>query len=188
VPSRVATGFNRLGVVICVPFLILSVVLAGKEIIDPSGAWTVAMPTGTSAWKPDRVTAADKAIVSNSIAEQKALGISIPEGFVVVGVPLQVERQPDGSWTKFQLRDARELGIFSTDGKKVTDTATNFLWNERLQGRAYSDKDTMEFDGIRVKFLNPYDRFPPTELPWPQRRRRDWTWASSPLSSDSVFL
>jgi hypothetical protein len=92
-----------------VPFLILSVVLAGREIIAPSGAWTVAMPTGTSAWKPDRVAAADKAIVSNLIAEQKALGISSPEGFVVVGVPLQVERQPDGSWTKFQLRDGRDV-------------------------------------------------------------------------------
>jgi len=44
--------------------------------------------------------------------------------------------------------------------------------------RAFSDKDQLEFDGVRVSFLNFSGQFPPLKPPWlKQKPQHDWTWA-----------
>ena len=172
--SKVAIGFNRLGIVLCVLILFVCTFFASKEWFIPSGRYVTTIPEKAIAWAPDKEQANDVAIVE-LISEQLAAGIEAPKGFLVVGVPLQVEKRNNIDWTKFQLRDGREIGIASTDEKLVRDTAIDFLWQEKAQRRAFTDKDAIEIFGVRVIFLNVFDQFAPTGGPWPKQRQRDWT-------------
>jgi hypothetical protein len=79
-------------------------------------------------------------------------------------------------WTKFQLRDGREIGIQKTDEKKVGDTAFNFLWSEKTRGSTYTEKDRPEFDGVRVAYLDQWDQFPSVGNAWHGHRQKEWTW------------
>lgn len=176
--SRVVTGFNRLGIVLTVPLLLLAVSLGVKELIYPSGQMAVQIPHGSMAWKAsDRISESDRTAIASMQAKQTAMGITVPEGFIFVGMPKEVEHKTDVDWTKFELWDGRVIGIASTTPKTVSDAAVYFLWSEQSRGQNYTDKDQIEFNGTKVTYLNPFDQFPPTKLPWPTARRHDWTMA-----------
>jgi len=175
--SRIAVGFNRLGIFLSVPVLLVAAFVSVNEWAHPSGRYVTTIPKGANGWQAERVSADQGAIVQSLISEQLAVGIDAPKGIVVVGIPLGVERQDETDWTKYQLRDGREIGVASTDQKVVSDTAFDFLFQEKAQGRAFTDKDTIDLGGVRVRFLNPFDQFRPAKSPWPKQQQHNWTFA-----------
>jgi hypothetical protein len=154
VASRISRGFGRFAIVVCIPFFLLSLYFAYNEIGKPSGPFVVDLPDGVVAWEPSRLSKAEREIADLLITDQASAGIVAPPGYVVLGVPLGVTKQENLEWTKFQLRDGREIGIQSTDKKKITDTAVNFFWAEKIRGSNFTEKDKVEFDGIRAAYLN----------------------------------
>jgi hypothetical protein len=73
-------GFHRLGIVLCVPFLLAAAILAFKEWIEPSAGYVVQVPVGLLAWvPPDAQSANDKAIAARLISDQNARGLEWPE-------------------------------------------------------------------------------------------------------------
>jgi hypothetical protein len=173
--SRVRVGFNRLGIVLGTPFLLVAAVLAFLQWQNPTGGIAVKLPEGTRAWafgeEPDGGPA------QQLIAKQRAQGFDLPAGMMLVGLPLGTVRKDQIDWTKFQLPDGREIGIALTPANKADEIARRFLLNEQAAGRAYSDKDQIELDGVRVVFLkNPLDPYPLPPSPW-LKQRHDWTWA-----------
>jgi hypothetical protein len=176
VASRISRGFGRFAIVVCIPIFLLGFYLAYNETVKPSGPLVVDLPEGVVAWEPSRPSKAERDIVDLMISEQTSAGIVAPPGYVILGVPLGVTTQDNLEWTKFQLRDGREIGIQSTDKKKITDTAVNFVWAEKIRGSSFTEKDKVEFGGVPAAYLNPFDQFPPAKNVWPGRRQRDWTW------------
>jgi hypothetical protein len=173
--SRVNVGFNRLGIVLCVPFLLLAAVLAFLAWQNPTWRVVMEMPEGAIAWSfGDNPDEAAKQL----IAKQRAQGFDLPAGYMLVGLPLETVRKDGIDWKKFRLPDGREIAIASTDSKRADETARKFLLSEQAAGRAFRDKDQLEFDGVRVAFLNFSDQDPPVEPPWlKQKPQHDWTWA-----------
>lgn len=170
-------GFHRLGIILCIPLLLVAAVLAFKEWIEPTGSYHVQLPEGVKGWWHNAQSVHDKAIAAMLIADQKVRGLDAPTGLVVVGIESGVERQDNVEWTKFLLRDGRKIGVASTDKKKVADTAIAFLWNEKERGQPYTDNDRMEFDGVRVAFLDWGDQDMLADgPPWPRHRQRQWFW------------
>ena len=108
--------------------------------------------------------------------EQDELGFQMPDGMMFIGVALGVKPHDGTQWTRFQLGDGREIGIAATDDKVILNTAINFLWNEKVRGREFTNEDTMEFEGVRVAYLNFFDQDKLTTSPWSQTRKHDWTW------------
>jgi hypothetical protein len=171
-PSRVVVGFNRLGIVLSVPFLLTAAVLALFQWHNPTGRLATNMPAGAIGWYfGDDAEQAVKELA----AEQRAAGFDLPAGLMFLGISLGVAKKDGVDWTKFRLPDGREIGIASTDKKKVDETARKFLVRERTAGRSFTDDDRIEVDGVRVAFLNPFDQFSPATSPW-FTRQRDWTW------------
>ena len=86
--SRVSVGFNRLGIVLCVPFLLLAAVLAFFAWQNPTWRTAVNVPEGAVAWgfgdDPDDATA------KQLIAKQRADGFDLPAGMMFVGFPYHV--------------------------------------------------------------------------------------------------
>src|SRR5262249_31038734 len=188
-PSKVSVCFNRLGIVLCFPLLLLAAARGIKELVEPSGRLIAKIPTGAVAWEPSRLSSDDRRIADLLISEQTAMAIYAPTGFIVVGVPLGTIRQNNLEWTKFQLRDGREIGVAATEKKSVSDSAIEFLWDEKARGHVFTDKDEMSFDGVRVAFLNSFDQFPPSVSPWPQERQREWMWSLIAAASGlAVYL
>ena len=112
----------------------------------------------------------------------------MPAGMMLVGLPLGMVRQDGVDWIKFQLPDGRPIGIASTDAKNANQIARKFLLSEQAAGRAFNDKEQIEFDGVRVAFLNPFDQFPPAQSPWlKQTPHYDWTWALTALGVGVVL-
>jgi hypothetical protein len=62
------------------------------------------------------------------------------------------------------------------DAKSIDKIVHTFLLGEQTADRLFTNDDKIEFDGIRVAFLNYSDQFPPTTSPW-LVKQRDWTWA-----------
>jgi hypothetical protein len=173
--SRVNVGFNRLGIVLCAPFLLLAAVLAFLAWQNPTWRIVTDIPDGAIAWSfgdtPDEAA-------KQLIAKQRAKGFDLPAGYMLVGLPLETVRKDGVDWIKFRLPDGREIGIASTDSKRANETARKFLLSEQAAGRAFSDNDQLEFDGVRVAFLNFFDQDPTLEPPWlKQKPQHDWTWA-----------
>jgi hypothetical protein len=52
------------------------------------------------------------------MTEQRRAGFDLPDGMMILGVPLGTVRQNDAHWSRYQLPDGREIGIASTDWKK----------------------------------------------------------------------
>lgn len=100
----------------------------------------------------------------------------VAAGMMVVGISIRAARKDGVDWTKFQLPDGREIGIATTDAKKAEEVARKFLLSEQAAGRAFSDKDQIRLEGVRVAFLNPFDQFPPAKSPW-TKHHYDRTWA-----------
>jgi hypothetical protein len=172
--SRLLVGFHRLGVVLAAPFLVGAIALAVLQWQNPSGPLTMVMPAGTIAWGfGDDLDDAGKQILS----EQRRAGFDVPDGMMVVGVPLGNVRHENADWTKWRLSDGREIGVASTDSKKSDEIARKFLLAEKKAGHLFTDKDEpISIDGVRVTYLNPFYQFPLAQSPWLQKQR-DWTWA-----------
>jgi hypothetical protein len=136
------------------------------------------LPVGTLAWGfGDELDDAGRRILD----EQRRAGFNAPEGMVVVGLPLGEVRRENVDWTEFQLADGREIDIALTDPDRVHETALKFLLTEKRTGHYFSDKDEpIKIDGVQVRFLNPWDQFPPAQPPW-QHKHRDWTWPLAAL-------
>ena len=173
--SRVSVGFNRLGIALGAPFLLLAAVLAFLAWQNPTWRVVMDMPEGAIAWSfGDNPDEAAKQL----IAKQRAEGFDLPAGYMLVGLPLETVRKDGVDGIKFRLPDGREIGIASTDAKRAAETARKVLLSEQAAGRAFSDKDQLEFDGVRVSFLNFSGQFPPLKPPWlKQKPQHDWTWA-----------
>src|SRR5262249_52278868 len=132
--SRVSVGFNRLGIVLCVPFLLVAAVLAFLAWQNPTWRIVTDIPEGAIAWSfGDNPKEAAKQL----IAKQRAKGFDLPAGYMLVGLPLEAVRKDGVDWTKFRLADGREIGIASTDSKRVDETARKFLLSEQTTGRAF---------------------------------------------------
>ena len=174
--SRISRGFHRVGLVLSVPVLLIAAYVSYVEITKPTGELVVDLPEGTQATAPNISSPADHRLTDLLIADQMALGIKAPPNYIVVGVPLGVSRQENVDWTRYQLRDGREIGIASTDEKAVHDIAFNFLWNEKYRGAAFTVNDQPEVNGVRVKYLNSFDDLTKVKA-WPRHRERDWTFA-----------
>jgi hypothetical protein len=172
--SRLLVGFHRLGVVLAAPFLAGAIVLAVLQWQYPTGPLTMIMPVGTIAWGfGDDLDGASKQILD----EQRRAGFNVPDGMMVVGLPLGNVRHENADWTKWQLADGREIGIGLTDSKKSDEIARKFLLAEKKAGHQFTNKDEPNsIDGVRVTYLNPFDQFPPAQSPW-LHKQRDWTWA-----------
>ena len=154
-----------------------SAAFAFKQWTEPTGKYVVELPEGALAWVPDAQSEHDRAIAARLISDQNARGLETPAGYIVIGIPSGVERQNSVEWTKYLLRDGRSIGIASTDDKIVGSTAIAFLWKEQERERPYTDKDQMEFDGVRVTFLKWNYQAPlANEPPWPRHREREWLW------------
>jgi hypothetical protein len=57
-------------------------------------------------------------------------------------------------------------GIATKEQKKLDTIARVFLLNEMRTQHPYNDKDSIQIDAVPVKFLNPFDQFPPASTPW----------------------
>jgi hypothetical protein len=170
-PSRAVVGFNRLGVVLAAPFLLIAAVLAFLQWQNPTGRPKV--PDGAIARTFDDPAEPAKQL----IAKQRAAGFDLPAGFMLVGISIGTTRKDGVDWTKFQLADGREIGIASTEAKKASEIVEKFLLREQVAGREFGEKDQIEIDGVRVAFLNASDSLP--MAPWlgsPWGRERDWSW------------
>jgi hypothetical protein len=170
-PSRAVVGFNRLGVVLAAPFLLIAAVLAFLQWQNPTGRPKV--PDGAIARTFDDPAEPAKQL----IAKQRAAGFDLPAGFMLVGISIGTTRKDGVDWTKFQLADGREIGIAPTEAKKASEIAEKFLLREQAAGREFGEKDQIEIDGVRVAFLNASDSLP--MAPWlgsPWGRERDWSW------------
>lgn len=185
--TRVAIGFHRLGLVLSVPLFIAAVLAAWQQLTEPSGPYVVDPPEGAQAWKIEPKNNSERQFIELLMKEQRRAGIAAPPDFLVLGVPLGVTRQNGTDWTRYQLYDGREIGIGLTDQKGITDIAGNFLYSEKVRAKTYTDKDNIEFDGVRITFLNPFDQFPPVKNPWPSHSQRDWTVALL-LAAGSVVV
>ena len=169
--SRLLVGFHRLGVVLAAPFLIGAVLLAVLQWQNPSGPVTMVMPDGTLSW-----VVGDDPAGKQLLDEQRRAGFNVPDGMMVVGLPLGNVRYENAVWTKFQLFDGREIGIASTDLKRSREIAKQFLLEEK-SNHQFTDKDEpITIDGVRVTYLDPFDQFRPEEPPW-LHKQRDWTWS-----------
>jgi hypothetical protein len=175
--SRLSTGFHRLGLVLSLPLFIAAAFTGYQQVTEPSGPYVVELPEGAQAWKIPLKNNSERQFIELLMKEQRSVGITAPPDFLVLGVPLGVTRQDGTDWTRYQLYDGREIGIASTDQKAITDTAGNFLYSEKVRAKTYTHKDNIEFDGVRVTFLNPFDQFAPVKNPWPSYRQKDWTVA-----------
>jgi hypothetical protein len=172
-PSRVVVGFNRLGIVLGAPFLLIAAVLAFLQWESPTGRTAMKLPEGIGAWVfGDDADEPAKQIM----AKQRAAGFDLPAGFMLVGIPTGMARQDGVDWTKFQLPDGRKIGIASTEAKKVKAIAMKFLLREQAAGRALREKDQIEIDGVQVAFLDWGDQDPWVTSPW-LVQQHDWTWA-----------
>jgi hypothetical protein len=169
----IGVGFNRLGIVLAAPLLLLAAVLAFLQWQNPTGPIAAKLPVGVLA-----TTFGDEQgeSVKQLIAKQRAAGFDLPAGFMLVGISTGTVRKDDVDWTKFQLPDGREIGIASTEAKQVHDIAAQFLLREQAVGRAFRDKEQIEIDGVRVAFLNWGDQDPTVTPPW-LVQQHDWTWA-----------
>jgi hypothetical protein len=169
-PSRVVVGFNRLGIVLGAPFLLIAAVLAFLQWQNPTGRPKV--PDGAIARTFDDPPEPAKQL----IAKQRAAGFDLPAGFMLVGISKGTARKDGVDWTKLQLLD-REIEIASTEAKKASEIAEKFLLREQAAGREFGEKDQIDIDGVRVAFLNASDSLP--MAPWlgsPWGRERDWSW------------
>jgi hypothetical protein len=172
-PSRAIVGFNRLGIVLGTPFLMIAAVLAFLQWQNPTGRTATKLPSGVSGY----FFGDDAHETANQLmAKQRAAGFDLPAGFMLVGISTGTVRKDRLDWTKFQLPDGREIGIASTEEKKVKEIARKFLLREQAAGRAFSDQDQIEIDGVRVAFLNWGDQDPLVTSPW-LVKQHDWTWA-----------
>jgi hypothetical protein len=178
IASRVSAGFHRLGFVLSLPILALAAYIVHQENMQPSGFYVTRVPQAAEAWKPSITSDAQKQFAQTLMEEQQMAGIAAPEGSIIVGVPKGVTRKGDTDWTRYELPDGREIGIASINSKAVTNAAGNFVWAEKGRGSPYTIKDNIEFDGIPVAFLSPYDDFPGVRGSWPKHRQRDWTLAA----------
>jgi hypothetical protein len=150
-----------------------AIALAVLQWQYPTGPLTMIIPEGTISWGfGDDLDDAGKQILD----EQRRAGFNVPDGMMIVGLPLGNVRRDDSDWTKLQLSDGREVGIASTDSKQSDEIARKFLLAEKRVGHQSTDKDEPIIDGVRVTYLNPFDQFPPARPPW-LHKQRDWTWA-----------
>jgi hypothetical protein len=163
--------------VLSLPLFLGAAFFASYQMIEPSGRYVVELPVGTEAWVPDLSSTAERQVAEALISEQESAGIAAPNGYIITGKPIGTTRLNDTDWTKFQLRDGREIGIASTDTKVISKTAENFLWSEKARGQRYTDKDNIQFDGARVAFLDFWNQDFPVNGPWPKHRQREWTIA-----------
>jgi len=175
--SRVTVGFHRVGIVLAVPLLAAAAIAAVWQWQQPTGPLVMVPPEGTLAWGFG--DDAD-AVAQRIMTEQQRAGFNSPAGMMVVGAPLGTVRHNDAEWTKLQLPDGREIGIASTDSKKIGPIGRDYLLAEAKMGRVFTDKDTINFDGVGVAYLNDFDQFIPDTPPW-QRKQRDWAIALSAL-------
>jgi len=109
------------------------------------------------------------------ISNQRIAGYGVLENMILVGFPLGKIRDNNSDWTKLQLPDGREIGIASTEDKKIIEVAREFLLAEVRAGRLFNDQDVISFQNVSVKFLNWFDQSPLATPPW-LRKQREWTW------------
>ena len=67
---------------------------------------------------------------SNCWMSNVGRGFNVPDGMMVVGLPLGNVRHENAVWTKFQLFDGREIGI-AADSKRSGEIAKQFLLEEK---------------------------------------------------------
>jgi hypothetical protein len=171
--SRITVGFHRVGIVLAAPFLTIAIVAAALQWLNPTGSLVADVPEGARAFKPDEIDDAAQQIV----AEQRSAGFNLPSQWLLVGLPLGVVHYKEADWTKFQLPDGREIAVASTDEKKVSDVAFQFLLIEKRTGRPFRyDDPIIRVEGVAVAFLN-RSNADPSAPPWHHRNVRDWTWA-----------
>jgi hypothetical protein len=171
--SRVTVGFHRVGIVLAVPLLAAAAIAAVWQWQHPSGPLEMVLPVGSLGYGfGDDADAAAQRVMT----DQRRVGFNVPDGMMVVGMPLGTVRHNGTEWTRFQLPDGREIGIASTDSKKIGDIGRDFLLAEAKMGRVFSDKDAINFEGVTVAFLDPWNQDPTVTPPW-QHQQRDWTIA-----------
>ena len=172
--SRIATGFHRLGVILAAPFLLAAIIIAVIQWRHPTGPLAMSLPVGTCFG--DDLDHAGKQLLD----EQRKLGLSAPNGMMIVGVPLGTVRRENADWTRVELFDGRKISIASIDSKRVDEIAKDFLLTERKKGgHQFTDKDVpIIIDGVGVTYLDPFDQFPVRHSvppsPW-LHQERHWT-------------
>jgi len=178
-PSRPVVGFNRLGIVLGTPFLLIAAVLAFLQWQNPTGR--TAIPVGAIA-SPVGDDADEAA--KQLMAKQQAAGFDLPGGLILIGIPRGMVGKDGVDWTKFELPDGRKIVIASTEAKKARRIAEAFLLAEQAAGRGFGKEDQIEIDGVRVAFLNASDSLP--AAPW-LGKERDWGWPLLSLSLGVAF-
>ncbi len=178
--SRITVGFHRVGIVLAAPFLVGATIAAVLQWQNPTGAWT--LPAGTLAYRfGDDLDSAAKRIID----QQHGAGYKMPfdDDMMIVGLPLGTVRYNNLDWTRIQLPDGREIGVESTDLKKVSDVAREFLLAEKRANRSFTDKDRINFNGVPVEFLSSFAQSPTLATSPLQHKERNWTWALLALSA-----
>lgn len=160
--SQITRGFQRLAIVLSAPFFVAAVVLAFFQWQTPTGPVKEQIPGGALAFQFDENT------IDSTVREllNAQLGFGLPRNMMLVGLPIGATTQDGKEWTKFKLADGREIGIASTDRNKLETIARTFLLNEKRTRHQYRDTDTIEIEGVPVKFLNFSDQYPPASSPW----------------------
>lgn len=132
------------------------------------------MPEGTVAWGLGKLDEDDEAF-KQILDEQRRKGFNVPDGLMVVGLPLGKVRHENADWMKFQLVDGRKVGIASNDSNKVEEIARKFLLAEKRTGRDFTDNDEpINIDGARVTFLGSWVPQWAVKPLW--YKQREWTW------------
>ncbi len=169
--SRLLVGFHRLGIVLATPFLVGAIALAVLQWHVPTGPLAAMIPDGAIMW-----SFGDDNAGKQIVDEQRSVGLNVPNGMMVVGLPLGRVRHENADWVQFELSDGRKITIGSTDSKKSNEIARKFLLAEVRAGHKFTEP--IEIDGVRVEFVGLLGAYVPlTPVSAWQHKQRDWTWA-----------
>ena len=176
--SRVTVGFHRIGIFLAAPFVVAAVVAAVWQWRDPSGRLVLFIPENAVSWKfgEDNTDPTAKQIM----ARERDGGFDLPDGVMLLGVPLGIVRQNDTDWSRYQLPNNEEIDVASTDVKKNQGVLKDFLLaqakNLSNNKHAFTQNDTLSFEGVPVAVFKTAIEVSDDDSSW-YHHQRDWTTA-----------